>query len=187
MSVYLVYWAYKTWKLLKIEAADEDKRSKHSALSLFANINPGLRTLALLAPALIGLIPFVADILKKLIGNAIIIYVLATLVVGIASLVPDATSFPRKHPLLACGLVVGLGLIISVLAYLPGNWFLISLPSGAIPCAFVQHWLNDYWKSVEKEDVFVRYGFSGLEMVAIIIGASVIGLDVAGAMIGVKY
>jgi len=185
-SAYLVYWAYKTWKLLKNEAADPDKRNQYSALSLFTKINPGLRTVALLAPALIGVIPFVDKFLKTLVGDAIVIYVLATLMVGIASLVPDENSFARKHALIACGLVLGAGLLISGLAYLPGSLYLISLLSGAVPCAIMQHWLNKYWKSVEAEDVYVRYGFNGLEMVAIIIGASLIGLVAAGLMIGVK-
>src|SRR6202000_535677 len=109
------------------------------------NISPAWRTAALLSPPLVGLVPFVADLLKLFVADAIVIYVAATLVIGVTALQPDSNSFPRRQPLIATGLVVGSGLILSGLARGSGPLLLVSLMSGAAPCAVVQHWLNQYW------------------------------------------
>jgi hypothetical protein len=185
-SLYLIYWAYKTWKLLKNEAADEQRLSAHPALLVFSQISPGLRATALLSPLAIGFVPFVAPILKLLISDAILLYLLSTLVVGVASLQPNQQSFPRKHPLVVCGLVLGAGLALTGFANLKGLLFLLSLPAGALPCGFVQLWLNNYLQTVEKTNLPVRHGFNIVELLAIISGASLMGLVAAGLMIGIK-
>jgi hypothetical protein len=186
-GIYILYWAYKTWSLLKKQANNQSEPlDKTSPLSLFKNISPAWRTAALLSPLIIGLIPFVADFLKLLIADAIVIYVAATLVIGITALHPGSNSFPRRQPLLATGLVVGSGLILAGLARGPGPFLLVSLMSGAAPCAIVQHWLNQYWKSVEDKDALVRQGFNAWELVAIIVGACFVGMIAAGMIIGVK-
>lgn len=181
--MYIFYWANKTWRQLRREAIAELPDSgdvvasrgqdEHQprvvsgeALSLFRNINPGLRTIGLFVPFLQ-------------------IYVLAILVLGIANLVPNANSFPRRHPLLACGLTVGSFFALTSLSKLPQPYFMLALLAPMALC-FAQHWLNQYWVSVEPENTIVRHGFNGGEMVAIIIGAVLLGCVTAGTMIGVR-
>jgi hypothetical protein len=184
--VYLIYWAFKTWRLLKNEAADENRLEAHPALSLFKNVSPGLRTLALVSPLLIGAIPFIAPFLKALVSDVILIWILGTLAVGLAALVPDEKSFAKKHPLLSCGLILGFGFIMAGTAKQNNALFLIAPVGAAVACAFMQHWLNKYWATVEPEGLLVRHGFNFWELAAIICGGGLMGFDIAGMMIGVK-
>lgn len=195
-SLYIAYWAYKTWRDLKRESivvngypdnpvaeaagiprpalpplpprAEPTPIDEHTreTLTLFSRISPFLRGIGVLIPVL----------------N---IYLLTTLTIGIANLVPDPESLPRKHPLLATGYVVGAYLLFVAMARLPGSYYFVSLLS-LIPIAFAQHWLNQYWEQVEASDILVRHGFSLFEMLTIIIGASLLGLASAGLMIGIK-
>jgi len=160
---YMAYWFYKNWRDLK-RCANSADASDDAALLTFKDINPLLRAILLILPP-------------------VQIYLGLTYSIAIASLHPDPNSFPRKHPLLVSGLVVGSAMSILLLANLPGPWMLLYL-LGSIPYAFVQHWLNAYWATVEPDEVLVRHAFSLGEMVAIILGASMLGLITAGFMIG---
>jgi hypothetical protein len=162
---YVIYWSYKNWRDLKNEASQYPDMDGTEPLSVFARINPALRAAGLLVPILQ-------------------IYLLAVLVLGIANLDPDKTSFASRRPLVACGVVMGSFLLLLNFAHLPGGFFLLSCLS-PIPLAFAQHWLNRYWATVEPDGMCVRHAFSIWEMLAIIVGASVIGLATAGIMIGI--
>jgi hypothetical protein len=162
---YIIYWAYKTWRDLKNEALAAPV-SQTAPLSAFVKVNPLLQALGLLVPIL----------------N---LYLLAQLVLGVANLDPKKDSVFSRKPLLTCLLVVGSFLMIPSLARLPGSFYMLSLLC-PIPLALVQHCLNRYWRSVEPEDMSVRHAFSLGEMAAIILGAGLLGLVVAGQMMGVK-
>lgn len=185
LSIYLVYWAYKTWRDLAAQAADENRLAEHPALQLFKGISPKLRTLALAMPFGIWFIPLLDPWIKEVLCNGIEIYVLGTLVLGVASLNPDPKSFSRQHPLLACFFVLASYLALLTLAQLSGVAFLLSMLS-TVPFGYVQHWLNRYWRAVEPAGLHVRQAFNMWEMLAIVIGTCLIGLVAAGTMIGVS-
>lgn len=185
-SMYIIYWLYKTLRLLKRDAQDPLLLAQHPALSMFAKISPLLRVFAIFGAALVLSIPFMAGILKLAISDAILIYIFASLIVGVALLEPDEHAFARKHPLVTCGLVLGCGLVMCGLARLEGPLYFLSLPAAALPCAFVQHWLNHYLAKTEPADVQVRTMFNSFEMVAVLVGAVFLGLVAAGVMMGIK-
>jgi len=92
-----------------------------------------------------------------------------------AQLIPETTNFFRKHSKFA-GFLVALAYGgLNLFKLLPGPWMLLFL-SSALPLALVQTWLNQHWKVVEKENQLARQAFSPLELVAIIIGAALVGL-----------
>jgi hypothetical protein len=194
--LYLPWWVFKTYRDLKRECEEvngveidpsaaaagiappvlapvparntelviaEDTRE---TLRIFGRVNPGLRGIGTLVPFL----------------N---LYLMTTLTIGICSLVPDASSLPRRKPLLSTLLILGGVLAFLTTAHLPGLWFIVSFLS-MIPIAVLQHWLNQYWARVESPSLLVRHGFNVWEMLVIILGAGLTGLVVAGDMIGVK-
>jgi hypothetical protein len=55
-----------------------------------------------------------------------------------------------------------------------------------IPLGIAQHWLNVYYRAVEKPDLLVRHAFSFKELAAIIIGGSLLGLVVTGFFLNPK-
>jgi hypothetical protein len=55
---------------------------------------------------------------------------------------------------------------------------------GTIPLVVSQALLNSFWKSVEGDKVIVRQAFSIGELFLLIMGAGVLGLNVAGLMTG---
>jgi len=161
---YSFYWYYKTWRDLKSEALSERGRQK-SELEQFADTSPMLRTLGLIVP----------------IFN---IYMAVSLMKAIAELNPSENSYTRKHPLIASGLVMGSIIGLLCLYKLPGAFFMLSF-SAAIPLSIVQLWLNKYWRSVESKDLLVRQAFTGKELIVVILGGLLLGLDCVGIMCGV--
>ncbi len=163
-SAYPIYWFYKTWRDLRAEALTERGRANPN-IEQFADISPMLRTIGLFIP--------IFDI-----------YIAVTLVKGIAELNPRDNAFSRKHPLVASGLVLGFMIAFACLYKLPGVLYMLSF-AAAIPLAFVQFWLNNYWKSQEPSDLIVRQAFTGKELIAVILGSLLLGLILAGTMCGV--
>lgn len=169
MLAYLFYWFYKNWRDLSKQealatAAGDEEQS--TALKPFKDISPMLRTISLFVPGL----------------N---VYFYITQFLGIAQLIPDANSFPRRHPLLAAGLIIGSFISLTALfSFRPPIFFLGLL--AAIPFAVVQHWLNTYWDKVEPNNVMMRHAFSVKELIVIILGGLLLGLNVVGTMLGVK-
>lgn len=193
---YLPWWAYKTYRDLKREALEvhgpqlddaaraagivppvlaplpqrrpdvhSDAETRETLLT-FARVNPWLRGLGMAVPYL--------DI-----------FLLTTLCIGVCNLVPRENSFAHRKPLIATLLVVGCYLGLRILSRLPDGWFAISFLS-MVPIAFLQHWLNEYWVSVERDSLLVRHGFNLWEMIVIIVGAGLLGLDAAGLMMGIR-
>lgn len=156
-TAYLFYWFYKNWRDLSQQAAEDDIENP------FRNISPMLRTIGLMIPVL----------------N---IYMSLTQIKGIAEIHPDANAYPRRHPLVASGIIVGAIIGFQFLVNLPGLFFLLSFLVG-FPLAVAQNWLNAYWNSVEPGNLLVRHAFTVKEMVAIVAGSVVLGLIVAGMMI----
>lgn len=163
-SAYPIYWFYKTWRDLKAEAQSA-RAQTNSTLAQFVDISPMLRTIGLF-------IPFFH------------IYIAVTLVKGIAEINPKDNAFSSKHPLVSSGLVLGFIIALVCLCKLPGTLYMLSF-AAVIPLAFVQSWLNNYWKSVEPPDLIVRQAFTGKELIAVILGSLLLGLILAGTMCGV--
>jgi hypothetical protein len=172
MGAYCWYWFYKNWRDLKNQAAKTavpdcpipEGDASPDAVLVFKDINPLLRLFGLLVPIL----------------N---VYLYLTQILGIATLHPNPDSVPRKNPLLAAGIIVGSMFALLACAKLPGPLFLIYVLAPA-PLAVVQHWLNEYWDTVEPPGLLFRHAFTWKEMLAIILGSSLLGLIVAGFMIG---
>ena len=98
----------------------------------------------------------------------------------LAELYPDASSLPRKRPLLTGILLSALLIGALSLFKLPGSYFLLYCPAVCIPLAIAQHWLNGYWQDVELDkDLLVRHSFSTIELVMLIVGIMLLGLDIA--------
>lgn len=172
MGAYWFYWFYKNWRDLKKQAAKTvapdcpipEGDAKPDAVLIFKDINPLLRMFGLFVPILH-------------------IYLYLTLVLGIANLNPAPNSLPRKHPLLVSGILLGMMIAALSCWKLEGPAYLLYLLASA-PLALVQHWLNSYWDSVEPPGLLTRHAFTWKEMLAIILGSSLLGLIVAGFMIG---
>jgi len=92
-----------------------------------------------------------------------------------AQLIPDRNSFLRKNSQFTGFVIALLFGALTLLIRLPEPFELLYLTS-ALPLAVVQIWLNRHWKVVEDNKRIARQAFSPLELVAIITGASVIGL-----------
>ncbi|MBX9879185.1 MAG: DUF4234 domain-containing protein [Candidatus Obscuribacterales bacterium] len=162
-GAYPIYWFFKNWRDLKAEAINE--RQNNPSLEPFFDISPLLRTMGLFVPFL----------------N---IYFAVAQVKSIAELNPSEKSYSKQHPLIASGLVMGLLIGILFLQRLPGILYMLCFAAG-VPLAFVQSWLNNYWRSVESPELIVRQTFTGKELIAVILGGLLIGLNLAGNMIGV--
>lgn len=162
-GAYPVYWFFKNWRDLKSEATSE--RVANAKLEPFSDISPLLRTIGLA-------IPFFN------------IYMAVTQIKGIAELNPSEKSYSKQHPLIASGLVVGFLIGILFLYRLPGILYMLCFAAG-VPLAFAQSWLNNYWRSIEPAELIVRQAFTGKELIAVILGSLLLGLNLAGNMIGV--
>lgn len=161
---YSFYWYYKTWRDLKSEALSKRGQEKPE-LEQFADTSPMLRTLGLMVPLF----------------N---IYMALSLIKAIAELNPSENSYTKKHPLVSSGLVMGAIIALLCLYKLPGVLFMLSF-TAAVPLSVVQLWLNKYWQSVESKDVLVRHAFTGKELIVVILGGLLLGLDCVGVMCGV--
>ena len=203
-KLYFIYWCYKNWRDLSrlIDAdkaqtaegpfrgeamprplhntqADTDKDataelSKASNddliskllpdhLASFKDASPFLRAFGVMIPYL----------------NA---YLFFTLTLGIARL-QSAKSFAGDHPIICSTLIVFAWITLSMLSVLPGAYFfLFSLC--AIPLAFVQHWVNKFIDTKEEKGLLMRHGFTGGEMVVVIVGALWFGYLVSAFIMG---
>ncbi len=163
---YLIYWSYKNWRDFSKQAALVSDAAQSEALKPFKDISPLLRSIGLFVPVL----------------N---LFLIVTQFLSIAQLVPDEKSLPRRSPLLAAGIIFGSFISLTFLFCFPPPFFFLGLLS-AIPFAFVQHWINQYWDSVEPSGRAMRHAFSVKELIVIIFGGMLQGLTVAGYMLGVK-
>lgn len=184
MSAYSLVWFYKNWRDLAEEAHRVSKQLGQAEVALaegasggdslvsesqrvvikYNNINPLLRTFGLILPG-------------------IQIYLAMDLFKDMARLIPHEDSPVRRKPLLASTILITVTVVLFSLACLPGPLFLLFLTAG-FPLSMAQAWLNEYWGSVEPRGMVVRQAFSIGEIVAIIVGGSILGLVVTGFAIG---
>lgn len=179
MTAYSLVWFYKNWRDLALEAqrvslqleggggaapelvtASESQR----IIIKYNNINPLLRTFGLILPGLQ-------------------IYLAMDLFKDIARLLPNEESPVRRKPLLSSTILMTVTVVLFSLSCLPGPLFLLFLTAG-FPISVAQSWLNEYWLSVEPKGKIVRQAFSIGEIIAIILGGSLLGLVVTGFSIG---
>ncbi|MBY0358375.1 MAG: hypothetical protein K2W82_10275 [Candidatus Obscuribacterales bacterium] len=174
-KLYFIYWCYKNWRDLSAHNVPQQTNKPPSGfieslspqhLSSFQDVSPMLRTLGVL-------IPYVNN------------YLYLTLALGIARLLPDASSWPSKHPLAAACFIVGASIAFDLLAFLGGAWYLLSFIS-VIPLAIVQHWLNKYWDAREPKGLLTRHGFTAWEIGAIVTGSVLLGFIAVGFALNLK-
>jgi len=177
-SAYTFYWFYKTWRDLAA-AAEARRPGEQEELAPFADLSPLLRTMVLVLPLALAPFASIDPFLRLLpvIFYAVNIYLILTLTKSIAEMHPDPTSFPRRRPLAAAGLVLALMIACASLSVLKGGWFLLSFFI-IVPLAVVQRWLNCYWKASEPAGTLVRQGFNGPEACAIVAGGALLALTV---------
>lgn len=179
---YLIYWSYKNWRdfskqaALAAESGNPDGNGaarkpadaeQAEALKPFKDISPMLRSIGLLVWGL----------------N---LFLSITQFLGIAQLVPDENSLPRRRPLMAALLIYGSFISLTLLFCCPPPIFFLGTLLCPIPFAVVQHWVNRYWDSVEPPGRAMRHAFSVKELIVIIFGGMLQGLIVAGYMLGLK-
>ncbi|MBX9686065.1 MAG: hypothetical protein K2X27_05155 [Candidatus Obscuribacterales bacterium] len=195
-KLYFIYWAYKNWRDLSNHLSKAHCRTAGNTksdtkgdtnspsvaepassetllekllpehLASFKDCSPFLRTVVILFPYL---------------NN----YLLFTLALGIARLVPDKNSLLSRHPYLCSFALVATWIAFSLSAFLPNAYYLIFL-LGVLPLALLQHWLNSYWDSVEENGLLTRHAFSFKELSSIIVGALALGYIVTSFFLGIK-
>lgn len=86
-------------------------------------------------------------------------------------------GFARNNPAFAAFLIALFFGALSLLSKLPEPYQLLYTLS-CLPLATVQHWLNNHWKVVEKDEQrLARQAFNVPELALIIVGAMVLGLN----------
>lgn len=107
------------------------------------------------------------------------LFVLMRYAAKYATLIPDTQdayySWARNNPTFAAFVIACAFGALVLLNKLPGNWFLL-FTLASLPLAVVQSWLNKHWKNYENEEYLARQAFSPLEILIIIIGASLLGM-----------
>jgi hypothetical protein len=163
MSAYTIVWFYKNWRDLAASAADMPAHNISAETSkYFGGGSPVLRALGTAVPLLQ-------------------LYLTTTFFVRAAAL-NSADTFARKRPWLAGVGLAAVMLACFCLAKLPSYWRLLYLLA-VIPLMVAQQWLNIYWHKTEPAGTIVRQAFSAGELVALILGAVLLGLNVTQAMI----
>lgn len=92
-----------------------------------------------------------------------------------ARLYPRLLSLSHRQPNLAASILTVCMFAFLSLSALPGELYLLYL-AGCIPLAIAQHWLNQFWQSVEPKDVVIRQAFTVPELIALIAGSILLGL-----------
>jgi len=158
LFAYSIFWFFKTWTQLADEANTKADDNAESPLARLKGVSPMLRTIG-------GVIPIVQ------------IWLSIDLFRSIASLSPTVNAWHRINPLAAGALLTAALYGLLSLYKLPGAFYLLYLLA-AVPLTIAQGWLNQYWRSVEPKDLLVRHAFSVGELVALIAGAILLGLNV---------
>lgn len=176
LSLYLVFWFYKTVRDLKNRAAETKGDSPaEPSLKNFLKINPFWLTVALLAPTALGpmltIIPMPAATARAIapLVPLITLGFFAYIFHNIAKLAKDGSLLKNNPTFPAFCLVVGMAMLWT-LVKLP-SYFMLCFTLASIPVAIAQHWLNDYWKRVEPPDAAVRRSFSMGEILTLLIGS----------------
>lgn len=162
MFTYSIVWFYKTWKDLAVhaQAVDRIKVPADPALKHFQKVSPTLRAIGALVPVLQ-------------------LYLTSLLFFRVAQLYPDKNSLVHKRALPLGILLTAAMVSLLYLSQLPDGFRLLYLLAAA-PLILVQHWVNAYWRTQEPPDAIVRHAFSTGELVSLILGAILLGLNVTG-------
>ncbi len=176
LSIYLVFWFFKTTRDLKSRAIEGESGSPaEQGLSVFNKINPFWLTVALLVPTALGpllmIIPMPA-VAARAIAPLVPIVTLgffAFIFHSIAKLGKDGSLLKNNPTFPAFCLAVAMAMLWT-LVKLP-SYFMLCFTLVSIPVAIAQHWLNDYWKRVEPADAAVRRSFSMGEILTLLIGS----------------
>lgn len=165
MFTYSIVWFYKTWKDLAVhaQAVDRIKVPADPALKHFQKISPTLLTIGALVPIL------------QLFLTSMLFY-------RIAQLYPVKDSPVHKRALLMAIVLTAAMVGLLCLSSLPEGFRLLYL-FAAVPLIVVQHWVNAYWRTQEPPEAIVRHAFSTGELVSLILGAVLLGLNVTGLVV----
>ena len=187
-GIYLVYWFYKTWRDLRnhsreIEGTDSEVKE---AIGHYSTVRPWVRTLSFFLP--LFFIPLCFTPLKEAVEFSLhiaypvlMVFLVASLFKDIARLIPNQDSIIKKNAI-STGLLLTLCMAFFLVLAGARDFVYLGYLLVVIPPAFAQHWLNEYWLSIETEPRALRNAFSAFETIAIIIGALWLGLVVFGLM-----
>jgi len=180
-GAYNMYWLYRNLRTLRDQAEalqNQVALSKDNA----AQIEPDLKQLARLEAA--GTLPAYLAFaqVRPVLTTALFAVPFVNLLVllgfanAAAALWPERKSFIRHNSKLTAFLIALLFGTLTLLVRLPEPYWLFYL-SSSVPLFIVQTWINRHWKLVYGDEKHLaRQAFSPLELVAIVAGASLLGL-----------
>jgi hypothetical protein len=163
---YLPFWVYKNSRDLSRRASAAMDDSQVQLAPLKIHEADALRYIKRCWPAVLAIgafLPFVGAFVTVLFCRTV------------ANLSPNGESVIRKHSLTAGILLMLLFYAASAAIKLPGAFSLLYL-AAVFPVAILQHWLNQYWRSVEPEGMLVRQSFSATELVLLVFGIMLTGM-----------
>jgi hypothetical protein len=172
-NAYLFIWFYKNWSDLKkfFKTADHQTKAQFEktegqtqTVGYLSKMNVLIHALGLLAPYLQY---FFAGLFFK----------------QVAELYPKRETLFARYPLIYALICVPI-VALCMKNFSPKDIAFLYLLVGTIPLVVSQALLNSFWKSVEGDKVIVRQAFSIGELFLLIMGAGVLGLNVAGLMTG---
>ena len=181
-GLYLIYWFYKTWRDLRNQARDNDP--ENPVLKDYPGIRPWFRTLVFFIPVIsipLYLTPFAEAAVKttQTVWVLVLGLIVANLFKDIASLIPDESSWARINSVRA-SFVLSISIAMCLVFCTLDNICYLLYLLVVIPIGIVQHWLNQYYEASEKEVLALRYAFTPIETIVIILGALWMGLVILG-------
>lgn len=173
-GIYNFYWFYKALKELHNAAANSAETGPLMRLE-----NAGTKdTFLALAKWPVGMftLMFAVPILNLI--------ALMRVIDQICLLIPEETPLKRNSKLTAFLMALGFGscVLLLKLPFLAEHIkLLIFFSVSSLFLAIPQNWLNKHWKLYENDRLLVRQAFNPVELVLIIAGASLLGLNWFGA------
>ncbi|MBX9670032.1 MAG: hypothetical protein K2X93_20700 [Candidatus Obscuribacterales bacterium] len=184
LSLYLVYWYYKTVRdikgyALKVESEGAPTADRCDVLSKYTKARPFLASILLvaptaLAPLFLSLMPEAAIRATMPLIPLILLGFFAFLFRDIAALGVDQSLLRRNPSYAAFALTISMAMLWVL--HKSGGAFYLMFTLVSIAPAIAQHWLNNYWQRVEPEETLVRRSFSGGELVTLILGSFILTL-----------
>ncbi len=184
LSLYLIYWYYKTVRDLKgyaklVGSDGAPTADRLDVISKYTKARPFLASILLVAPTALAplFLSFVPEPAMKAALPLIPLVVLgffAFLFRDIAALGVDESLLRRNPSYAAFALAVAMAMLWVL--HKSGGALYLLFTLVAIPPAIAQHWLNHYWQRVEPETAVVRKSFSGGELVTLILGSFILTL-----------
>lgn len=163
MAAYIPFWFYKNWRDLSAAAAQMPAQNISAATArYFSDGNAVLRSLGTLIPVLQ-------------------LYLTTVFFSQTAALNADSSPF-RKNAWLVGVAMTATMVGLMCLGKLPGGWRLLYLLA-VIPFLVAQRWINSYWHASEPKGTIERQAFNTVELISLILGAVLLGLNVTNAMV----